>query len=357
MVKATITLPLEKFFENKRGKSTYTKAYCHKNQGKYEVYTGTTKGKFGSIDTFDYEIPTLTYTTDGAFAGTVNIIRDKKYNIGGHRAVLSPKDENISLDYFEQILGAEFKKLVKEGSVPSINWQRIKSIPVSVPIDEDGNYDLKQQNEFAEKYQAIKNRKLKLEKMLKVIDESYITIPNEKVIYKTERLSNLFSYERGKSRTKAFSNTHKGNIPVWSANSSVPMAYVDFYDYNGDYITLSRNGIAGKIMILHGKFSINEDRFVLIPKVGNLDYNFMKYTLEPLLRTSKKGRVGYDGQNEFTKISFAILDKISIKIPVLADGNFDLVGQQNIAEKYLKLDEIKLSVTSKIRSLIDSEIT
>lgn len=74
----------------------------------------------------------------------------------------------------------------------------------------------------------------------------------------------MFDYKRGVSCTKTFCNQHKGKFPVWSANNKEPLAFIDTYDYDGVFISLSRNGIAGKVTLLSGKFSINEDRFLLI---------------------------------------------------------------------------------------------
>ena len=132
-------------------------------------------------------------------------------------------------------------------------------------------------------------RKRKLKERLVELEESYISIDISNKKFKEVDLNQLFEYKRGKSCTKAFCNLHKGEYPVWSANNITPLATVNFYQYDGKYISLSRNGIAGKITILDGKFSINEDRFLLVPKVDNIDYEFIKYTVEPILRSKKKG--------------------------------------------------------------------
>ena len=169
-------------------------------------------------------------------------------------------------------------------------------------------------------------------------------------------LNILFDYKRGRSCTKKFCNQHKGNYPVWSANNIEPLAYVNFNDYEGKYISLSRNGIAGKITILDGKFTINEDRFLLIPKQENIDYDFIRYTVEPLLRSKKKGRTGHDGQNEFTKLSFALLDQIIVKMPVNEDGSYNLSAQLEISQKYNKLYEIKEKILDKVNKIVSANI-
>ena len=131
---------------------------------------------------------------------------------------------------------------------------------------------------------------------------------------------------------------------------------MNFYNYSGKYISLSRNGIAGKITILDGNFSINEDRFLLVPKVSNIDYDFIKYTVEPILRSKKKGRSGHNGQNEFTKLSFTILDNVKIKMPILENGEYDIEKQKEIALKYNKLYEVKNRICDIVKRLIETEI-
>lgn len=348
--------PLEELFDCKKGNSKYTKKYCHLHKGNYEVYTGTTIGHFACIDTFDFTEPNLTYTTDGEYAGTVTIIKDQKYNIGGHRAVLIAKQVDLDLEYFQYILNTLLKTKVKDGSVPSVTWTNIKKLRVPVPVREDGTYDLQEQRKTAQKLSLIKERKKNLLKRIEEFEDSYLILQKKSELTAQVPLNTIFEYVRGTSCTKSFCNQHKGAYPVWSANNIKPLAYVDFYKYDGKYISLSRNGIAGKITILDGKFNINEDRFLLIPKVKNIDYDFIKYTVEPILRSKKKGRSGHNGQNEFTKISFNILNNVKIQIPIDNNGNYDLEKQKEIADEYRTFYDTKKIICDRVRQLLETEV-
>lgn len=350
------SVPLDDLFVNKRGNSKYTKKYCNSHNGNYEVYTGTTIGCFGKIDTYDYDSPNLTYTTDGEYAGTVKLIKDNKYNIGGHRAILISKDKNLYLEYFHYILEPILKGVIKDGSVPSITWNLIKSIEVLVPT-KNGEYDIEEQKKIANNLNSLEQKRIKLLEYKEKLDNSYITFTLSNYKYAEKDLSEVFKFERGGSCTKAFCNANKGEYPVYSANNIIPLSYINTYQYSGRYITLSRNGIAGKITIHDGKFTVNEDRFVLIPKVENIDYDFIKYTLEPILRGYKKGRIGHNGQNEFTKLSFTILNKVKIMIPVNEDGSYDLEAQKNIAKKYSKIQEVKQGISKSINQLVEAKIS
>lgn len=60
--------------ELSRGK-VYSKKYLAEHIGCYPVFSSQTAndGKLGEIDTYDYDGAYLTWTTDGAYAGTIFI--------------------------------------------------------------------------------------------------------------------------------------------------------------------------------------------------------------------------------------------------------------------------------------------
>lgn len=153
-------LALKDVFSAKNGNSIYTKSYCKNNPGNYEVFTGTTIGNFGFIDTYDYDYEQLTFTTDGENAGTLQILSGK-YNIGGHRTILIPKIENINLNYFKFMLEDVLSKKYKRSDVPSVRWSNIKNETISIPINEDGTIDIEFQEKISKKYKTINDIKSK----------------------------------------------------------------------------------------------------------------------------------------------------------------------------------------------------
>ena len=80
-------------------------------------------------------------------------------------------------------------------------------------------------------------------------------------------------------------------------------------------MTSSINGIAGVLTILDGKFSANADRVIFIPKVNNINLEYVKNILEPILRNKNKGRKGLKGKNEFTKLTPTMIENEMIPIP------------------------------------------
>ena len=72
----------------------------------YPVYSSQTKnnGCLGYISTYDFDRSQLTWTTDGANAGTV-FLREGKHNCTNVCGTLMPKDENNNLRFMKYSLG------------------------------------------------------------------------------------------------------------------------------------------------------------------------------------------------------------------------------------------------------------
>ena len=108
--------------------------------------------------------------------------------------------------------------------------------------------------------------------------------------------------------------------------------------------------------IFDEKITINEDRFILLPLIKNLDLDYVKHTVEPIIRGHRKGRSGHDGQNEFTKLSFKILDTVEVLLPIDENGNVCIKSQNEISVKYRKIESIKKSLCEKIETLTKIEL-
>lgn len=354
-------LMLEEIFSNKRGNSKYTKKYCNENKGEYEVFTGTTIGSFGFINTYDYNEELLTYTTDGENAGTIEVLKGK-YNIGGHRAILFPKSEKLSIIYFKYILQKPFFDNVKKGDVPSLTWSRIKGMNIPVPIDECGDFDLEMQKEIVSKYETIENKKADINGKLQHINEVHVDFMNvkqeESIMMPFEK---LFNIKRGKVISIPYIAKNKGSYPVYSTQLNEPLGYIDSYMYDGEYLIWNTDGLGGYIRKVSGKFSITNIVGIMILKseyrgIINLDY--IRYYLQPIFRTNIKGREGSGGKNEYTKLNSTMIKNLKIKIPIPArEGiTFDLERQNVIVSKYEIIERIKKSINENTRLLLESKI-
>lgn len=344
---------LSNLFDNKRGNSKYTKKYCNENNGKYEVYTGTTIGSFGFINSYDYDEPLLTYTTDGENAATIKILSGR-YSVGGHRAILFPKNENIVIDYFKWTLQKLFFDNVKNGDVPSITWSRIKNLSVLVPIDCDGNYDIEKQKEIVKKYEIVEEKKKELKEKLDYFKDVQVDFMATEISkYKEYKVSDIFDISLGDGKyTKSYSAQNIGEFPLYSGQTDGEYANISSYDYDGSYLTWAKDGLAGYIMHHDNeKFSITNHRGILLLKDGysNLNLEFLKIILEQIFRKNIKGRLGTQEKNEYTTLSKEMIIDIKdkLKIPIDEDGTFDLEKQNKIVSKYRAIEEMKNSILEK----------
>ncbi len=178
--------------------------------------------------------------------------------------------------------------------------------------------------------------------------KSEIETINEKkkieVTYKDFLISDIFDVERGLSKyTKNYGNQNAGNFPVYSASNNAPLTHIGTHDYAGKFLTWATNGFAGYVKVISGEFSINADRALLKSKIENINLEYVKYQLEPILRDLAKGRIGENRKDEFTKVYPSMLNKIKIKLPV-KNNEIDIEQQNKIAEKIYLIDELKTKV-------------
>ena len=113
-----------------------SKTYLEQNKGNYPVYSSQTKnnGEIGSIDTYDFDGEYVTWTTDGAYAGTV-FYRNEKFSITNICGLISPKNsEYLSTKFITYWLQIEAKKYVKGGSGnPKLMSNVVSDIFIPIP--------------------------------------------------------------------------------------------------------------------------------------------------------------------------------------------------------------------------------
>ncbi len=167
-------------------------------------------------------------------------------------------------------------------------------------------------------------------------------------------LENIFKkISRGNSKyTKTFCRDNKGDYPVYSADNKKPLGTMNTYDYDGEYLTISINGLAGKIAIFNGKFSTTADRVVCIPN-ENIDIKYIMHVAEPILRNKNKGRKGDLGKNEFTKLTPDMIKSTLIPVPITKDGTFDVEKQKELSAKYEQIDTIKRELSEMLTQLTE----
>ena len=125
---------ISEIFTITRGR-VISKEYLNAHKGKYPVYSSQTRnnGEIGQIDTYDYDGEYLTWTTDGAYAGTV-FYRNEKFSITNVCGLLRRKTDKVISKFICYWLQIEAKKYVKDGSGnPKLMSNIMADIRVPVP--------------------------------------------------------------------------------------------------------------------------------------------------------------------------------------------------------------------------------
>lgn len=396
-------IPLSDLFSFERGNGRLTRKECHDSGGNMPVYTAAIGGPAWFYDHATHEGPLLTYTMDGVNAGTTEVLHGS-FCLGGHRGALVLKPEHpwgnlISLEFVSFVMEAKFKALVRNGSVPSLTWGRIKSIELPIPLDSKGSPDVDIQQEYAAKCSLLKSRQREIARIAKRLADAHIDpalddmrlrsfspssdTASKKQLMLPEKwtldtdtglhnipLSDIVNYHRGRSITRKVIAENPGPLPVWTADNKGPVGHVsttlNCEAFQGPALTLSRNGVGGRVAIVEGEqcpvkdgtlrnlFTVNEDRFVLIPKSAYkdcLDLEYLALRLEPLLRESCKGRRGPNGETEFTKVSYAALDNIVVPYPLNPDGSLDLLYQREYVARLTGLNLVQKTAVDELTAV------
>jgi type I restriction enzyme S subunit len=113
-----------------------SKEYLAENAGKYPVYSSQTanNGEIGMITSFDYDGEFITWTTDGANAGTV-FHRTGKFSITNVCGLIKVKDiKLLNYKFLFYWLSIEAKKYVYSGmGNPKLMSNQMAKIPIPVP--------------------------------------------------------------------------------------------------------------------------------------------------------------------------------------------------------------------------------
>ena len=127
--------PLGEVASLKRGR-VISKEYLYDNVGEYPVYSSQTvnNGEIGKIKTFDFEQEAITWTTDGANAGTV-FYREGCFSITNVCGLITIKDiQNLNYKYLYYWLSIEAKKYVYSGmGNPKLMSNQMEKIQIPLP--------------------------------------------------------------------------------------------------------------------------------------------------------------------------------------------------------------------------------
>ena len=112
-----------------------SKDYLQTNAGEYPVYSSQTTddGIFGRINTYDYNGEYLTWTTDGANAGSI-FYRNGKFSLTNVCGLLKVTADDVNTKFLSYILATVSKKYVSSGmGNPKLMSNVMASVKVKIP--------------------------------------------------------------------------------------------------------------------------------------------------------------------------------------------------------------------------------
>ena len=293
------------------------------------------------------------YIVFGDHTRSINVI-DTDFSVMDNVKVLIPRYENLDLNYIKYM----WKPIIPELGYAR-HWSVAKEVYIEIPVDENGEFDLLEQNIIAQKHIQINEKRDQLIKKVEVLKGIEFELPASKEItYCNVPICELFMPKGGSMKySRKWCNTHAGKYTIYSGSTTEAFAEVDAYSYSGEYLTWVIDGLAGYIMKVNGEFDITCHRGILIPtdKCKNIYLDYIEAVLEPVFRKRVRGRMGHDGKNEYTalKPTHILNYNDTIPIPINEDGTYNYFAQKELADKYKTIMGIKNSIIKKVYELVE----
>ncbi|MDR1580722.1 MAG: N-6 DNA methylase [Synergistaceae bacterium] len=304
--------------------------------------------------------PMLSFATNGdGSAGRNFVIHRRPFYINVDRIAVDIVLPDVLLSYLQYQL-SDMKEKHGFNHSRKANRHNLANVSINVPIDVNGSFDLAAQRIIAEQFTLLNDMRRELEQKRFEISKIAIKMPNAFIDCKMKRIevSEAFLIERGNGKyTKAYTQKHRGEYSLYSGNTTRSFAAIDSFDYDVPCLSWVIDGLAGYMMCHDNPFSATNHRGVLLPKSKRIDLGYAKYILEPLFRREKKGRLGENGENEYTSLPPFMIQNIEFDVPVNDEGIFDVTAQQEIAKAYNTVEQYKKEILGKLDTLITQKVS
>ncbi len=354
-------LKLKEIFDlsQKTNNSKFTKTFVEQNSGDIPVYSASDNENLVGYGYVKDNLPfiryyenCMTWNIDGSI-GKV-FIRKGRFSLSEKVIPLIPTEE------YKNTLNDLFLKIIIENQAIEENFgftnkagkDKLGNMILKIPTLPNGEFDIVAQQNIIEKYNLINDLKSKVAEYKQTIKNLKVTIDNELENFKEVKIKDIFNVKKGLGKyTRTYGQQHRGEYPVYSGSNIAPIIFIDTYDYDGEYLSWVVDGFAGYMKVLTGKFSATGHKGIMTLKDSNIDLDYVKFILEPILRELAKGRKGDNGASEYTNVAPKVVENAVIKIPILFDGSFDIETQKEIAKKYIMIEQIKILIEEELEKI------
>ncbi len=311
-----------------------SKEYLAENAGIYPVYSSQTaeNGEIGRIQTFDHDGESITWTTDGANAGTV-FHRTGKFsitNVCGLIKIINANELNYKFLFYW--LSIEAKKHVYSGmGNPKLMSNQMAKIQIPVPPLSIQKEIVRILDTFTELTAELTARK----KQYNYYRDQLLNFEGKKIEWKPLEIlaENLDSMRKPVTS----GSREAGDIPYYGASGIVD--YVKDYIFDGDFLLVSEDGanliarntpiafsISGKSWVNNHahvlKFPTYSDRRFVEYYLNNIDLTpYISGAAQPKLNQKNLNSIKIPNPSPEEKIRIvSILDKFDTITTSISEG-------------------------------------
>lgn len=356
-------LPLKDLVTLRRGR-VMSKGYLVDNAGDFPVYSSQTarNGMIGKISTFDFDGEYITWTTDGANAGTV-FHRTGKFSITNVcGSIKIDKGTELNYRFLFYWLSIEAQKHVYSGmGNPKLMSHQVEKIPVPVPCPDNPKKSLAIQAEIVRILDAFTSLTAELTAELTARKKQYnyyrdqlLTFSDDVVTWKplgdiSKKISS------GGTPKTGVAEYYNGNIP-WLRTQEV-----NFGDIYNTGVKITESGVKNSsakwipkncvIVAMYGatvgKIGINKIPMTTNQACANIniDENIANYRYIFHYLVSKYEYIKSLGTGSQTNINAQIVRNLKVPIPYPNDPKKSLEEQARIVTILDKFDTLANSLS------------
>ena len=291
-----------------RGK-VISKDYVRDNEGDYPVYSSQTadNGVFGRINSYMFDGEYLTWTTDGAYAGTI-FRRKGRFNITNVCGLIDLNDNKVNQDFLFYWLSKTAKGYVLEGmGNPKLMSNVASNIAIPIPSLSEQTRIVGILDTFTAAIENLKQQIAERRKQYEHYRDQLLDLEGKEGVEMKTVGEIALKISSGKNKTK----NETGLYPVFGSTGII--AYTDDYVFDKPLILVARVGAnAGFVHMSYGKYDIT-DNTLYVELSPNVKQKYILYLLvkENINKYAKGG-----GQ---PLITASILKDIIIPLPSLAE--------------------------------------
>ena len=306
-----------------RGK-VMSKQFLEENKGEYPVYSSQTanNGEIGRISSFEYDGEYITWTTDGANAGTV-FYRKGKFSITNVCGLVEINSAQLLTKFVYYYLAISTKKYVSSGmGNPKLMSNVMGKIKIPILPLEIQEKIVQILDKFTDYVTELTSELTSRKKQYSYYRDKLLSFEDEVYQVEWKTLGEVATLKNGKD----WKNLPIGDIPVYGSGGEMGEFVAD-YSYDKPTVLIPRKGSISNLFYLEKAFwnvdtiyytEIDETK--IIPKY--FYYYLTTVNLEEMSTNPTR-----------PSLTQAILDKIKIPVPSLEIqsrivqvlDNFDMV--------------------------------